>query len=72
MRALLSYNFITLGESNFKNISFSDVLILKTKNFISIFFFPFLESTSSFKHFEKKDNPHSYCISENTDCERLG
>ena len=41
MRALLSYNFITLRESNFKNISFSDVLILKTKNFISIFFFHF-------------------------------
>ena len=51
LRALLSYNFITLGESNFKNISFSDVWILKTKSFISIFVFPFLESTSNFKHF---------------------
>ena len=33
---------------------------------------PFLESTSNFKHFEKKDDRHSYFISEVTDCERLG
>ena len=30
------------------------------------------ESTSNFEHFEKKDDPHSYFISEITDCQRLG
>ena len=34
-------------------------------------FAPFLESNSNFKHFEKKDDRHSYCISEITDCEEL-
>ena len=38
----------------------------------SHFFVPFLESTSNFKHFEKKDDRHSYFISEITDCGRLG
>ena len=38
----------------------------------SDFFIPFLESTSNSKHFEKKDDRHSYFISEITDCERLG
>ena len=38
----------------------------------SHFFVPFLESTSNFKHFEKKDDRHSYFISEITDCERVG
>ena len=38
----------------------------------SHFFVPFLESTSNFKHFEKKDDRHSYFISEIKECERLG
>ena len=42
------------------------------RNFFSDLFVPFLESTSNFKHFEKKDDRHSYFISEITDCERLG
>ena len=33
---------------------------------------PILEGTSNFKHFEKKDDPHSYFITEITGCERLG
>ena len=37
----------------------------------SDFFVSFLESTSNFKHFEKKDDSHSYFISEITDCERV-
>ena len=37
----------------------------------SDFFVPFVESTSNFKHLEKKDDRHSYFISEITDCERL-
>ena len=46
-------------------------LSLKMETF-SDFFVPFLQSTSNFKHFEKKDYGHSYFITEFTDCERLG
>ena len=46
-------------------------LPLKPKTF-SDFFVPFLESTSNFKHFEKKDDRHTYFLSEITECERLG
>ena len=49
---------------------------LKPKTFRHFFFFffflPFLESTSNFKHFEKKDDRHSSFITEITGCERLG
>ena len=38
----------------------------------SDFSVPFLESTSDIKHFEKKDDRHSYFISEITDCETVG
>ena len=47
-------------------------LSFKLKTFSNFFFLLFLESTSNFKHFEKKDDRHSYFISEITDCERLG
>ena len=36
------------------------------------FFSPFLKSISIFEHFEKKVDPHSLCISENTDCKICG
>ena len=38
----------------------------------SDFFISFLESTSNFYHFEKKDDHDWYFISEITDCERPG
>ena len=38
----------------------------------SDFFVSFLESTSNFKHFEKKDDRHTYFISEITECEKRG
>ena len=38
----------------------------------SDFFVSFLESISNFKHLNKKDDRHTYFISEITDCERLG
>ena len=41
----------------------------------AVFFYfsvPFLESASNFKHFEQKDDCHSYFISEVTDSDRLG
>ena len=37
----------------------------------SEFFLPFLESTSNFEHFERKDACHNQCISEITDCENV-
>ena len=45
-------------------------LSFKRKGF-SNFIVPFLESTSNFKHFETKDDSHSYFISDITDCERV-
>ena len=47
-------------QLSFKPIFFSDL------------FLPFLESISNFKHSEKKDDRHSYFISEITHCERVG
>ena len=38
----------------------------------SQFFVPCMGSTSNFKHFEKKDDGHSECVSEITDCENIG
>ena len=38
----------------------------------SHFFVPFPEPTSNFKHFEKKDDSHSYFIWEIRHCERVG
>ena len=38
----------------------------------SDFFIRFLESTSNFKLFEKKDDRHTYFISEITECEKSG
>ena len=42
----------------------------KRKSF-SKFFVPFLESTSNFNHFEKKDDCHSSCISDIRNCQNL-
>ena len=39
------------------------VLSQKEKNF-SEFFSSFLKATLNFEHFQKKDDPHSRCISE--------
>ena len=44
---------------------------LSLKKIFSDFIVPFLESTSNFKHFETKDDSHSYFISDITDCERV-
>ena len=42
------------------------------RNFFSDLFVPFLESTSNFKHFEKKDDHQTYFISDINECEKLG
>ena len=52
-------------------LSIQTQLFEKRKTF-SESFVPFPKSKSNFKHFEKKDNRHSYCISEITECEKLG
>ena len=42
----------------------------KVKNF-SIFFAAFLKSRLNREYFEKKDDPHRFCISEITDSEKV-
>ena len=42
----------------------------KLKNF-SRFLSAFLKSISNFERFEKKDDPHRFCISEITDSENV-
>ena len=42
----------------------------KQKHF-SQYFSPFLKSRWDFQYLEKKDDPHRFCISENTDCENV-
>ena len=46
-------------------------LSLKQKT-LSHFFSPFLKSNSNFEHFQKKDDPHSLCVSEITDSQKHG
>ena len=43
----------------------------KQKTFF-LFFPAFLKSRSTFEHFQKKDDRHSSCISEITECKRRG
>ena len=40
--------------------------------FFSDLFVPYLESTSNFKHFTKKDHRHTYFISDIKECEKRG
>ena len=42
----------------------------KTQEIISQFFALYLQSTSNFEHFEKKHDPHRFCIPDIMDCER--
>ena len=42
----------------------------KEKTFSQLFV-AFLKSRLNFKHFEKKDDPHRFCISEITDSENV-
>ena len=51
-------------------IKFQMQLSQKQKTF-SEFFAAFLKSTINFKHFEKKDHPHRFCISEITVSENV-
>ena len=44
----------------------------KNQKNVCRFFAAFLKSSSSLKHFEKKDEGHILCISEIKECEKLG
>ena len=39
---------------------------------LSEYFLSFLKSSSNLEHFQKKDDPHSRCISEITDSQKHG
>ena len=44
----------------------------KRKTFSQFFFFAFLKSILNFKHLQKKDEPHNWCLSQSTGSEKLG
>ena len=44
-------------------------IYLKKKKYFSQFISPFSEFALNFEHFQKKDDPHSLCISEIIDHE---
>ena len=46
------------------------MLLSQKQNIFPGFFSSFFESALNFEHFQKKDDPHSLCISEITDHER--
>ena len=58
-----------LNEDNL-TIPIQMQLSQESKTF-SLFFAAFSKSTLNFKYFEKKDDPHSFCISKITDSENL-
>ena len=44
---------------------------LRSKNLFLSFFVSFLKSRLNFEHFDRKDDPHTFCISEITDSENV-
>ena len=46
------------------------ILLSQKRKTFSHFFPAFLKSTLDFAHFQKKDDPHSRCISQITDSEK--
>ena len=44
--------------------------LFQKQKIFSQFFSAFFESALNFEHFQKRDDPHSLCISEITDHER--
>ena len=56
-----------------ENLRFPIQMQLSSKeNIFSRFFVQFMESTSNFKHFLSEELRHTSCISEITNCQRLG
>ena len=57
---------------NRDNLSIPIQMQLSSKHkFVSQFLAASLKSRLNFEHFEKKDDPHSFCISEITDSENV-
>ena len=48
-----------------------EMQLSQKQKLFSKLFAAFLKSSLNFEHFEKKDHPHSICISENTDSENV-
>ena len=46
------------------------ILLSEKQKSFSLFLSPFLKSTLNFAHFQKKDDPHSQCISQITVSEK--
>ena len=71
----LLLNTLGAGEKypvfNRDNLTIAIQMILSQKKIFSAFFALFFKSRLNFEHFEKKDDPHSFCISEITDCENV-
>ena len=44
---------------------------MRNKKVFVIFFLLFLNSSLNFEHFQKKDDPHRFCISEIKDTENV-
>ena len=47
------------------------IQLSQKQNIFSLFFATFSKSTINFEYFEKKDDVHSFCISEITDSENV-
>ena len=78
-REILGHFFNTLAADDKYSVCNSEILrqpiqmhFSKIQKYFSQLFTALLKYTSSFKNFEKKDDPHSLCISEVEDGERLG
>ena len=56
-------------NSKYKWMQTIQMLLSQKQNIFSEFFLAFFESAFNFKHFQKKDDPHSLCISESIDHE---
>ena len=67
---LLITNILLLIETIYSNIFRCNYL--RNEKCLFNFFFVFCKFTFNFEHFQKKDDPHSWCIFELTDSERCG
>ena len=77
MRAPLPYLLITVKVTELQKVYFRDkwtqpiqIVVSEKQNSFSIFLSTFPKSTLKFEYFQRKDDPHSLCISEITDSEK--
>ena len=71
------FNLLTLNDKyslgNRENVRQpTQMQLSKNRQLFSQFFTAFVKSAFNFEHFEKKNDPHSLCISETIDWERCG